>query len=142
MLVDMETDRKGQPETAAPSGVEQTYDLLEELAGTIRESAKTLTSALDGRVAPPHAWKSIRDLDHKGDAIARDLFEILTVPGAADANTESLQALTGYLDDVLDAIEAAAAGLAIHLVKRVFPSAREMGEIVMESANELGQAIG
>jgi Transcriptional regulatory protein, C terminal/Protein of unknown function DUF47 len=53
-----------------------------------------------------------------------------------------MQSLTGYLDDVLDAIEAAAARLAIHRIKRVLPSAREMGEIVLESTQELGQAIG
>src|SRR5713226_8240098 len=112
------------------------------MAGTILEAAKTLASALDGRVTASEAWQIIRDLEHQGDAIARDLFEAPTAPWGGPVGIESMRALTGYLDDVLDASEAAAARLAIHRVKRAHPSARAMGQLVLESARELGQAIG
>lgn len=138
----MGTDPKASPTEAPPRPADPKYDLLEELAATILESAKTLTGALEGQMSPAHAWDAIRGQEHKGDAIARDLFETLSDPKAGNGNVEALQSLTGYLDDVLDAIEAAAARLAIHRIKRVLPSAREMGEIVLESAQELGQAIG
>ncbi|HKV44065.1 MAG TPA: DUF47 family protein [bacterium] len=139
----MGADRRPPQIGVPPSGEAQhLITLLEELAGTILEAARTLAATLDGRLASTEAWEWIRDLEHKGDAIARDLFEATTAGGALPFGTEPLRALTGYLDDVLDAIEAAAARLAIHRVKRVLPCAREMGRNVFESAQELGKAIG
>jgi len=132
--------RPALPGTLVPGT--QRYDLLEELASTILESAKALASSLDGKMAAGQTWHMIRDLEHKGDAIARDLFETIAAPEAGPIPTEALQALTGYLDDVLDAIEAAAARLAIHRVKRAIPPARAMGRIVLDSARELQRAIG
>ena len=128
------------PPTAVDS--DQKPELLEEMAGTIQDAAKTLAAALDGRVTTSEAWQVIRDLEHKGDAIARDLFEAPAPGRVGPASAESVQELTGYLDDVLDAIEAAAARLALHRVRRVHPAARAMGQVVLESARELGEAIG
>lgn len=130
--------------TGPPAAVDSEHkpELLEEMAATILDAAKTLVAALDGRVSTSEAWQVIRDLEHKGDAIARDLFEAPTISRVGPASAESVQELTGYLDDVLDAIEAAAARLMIHRIRRVHPSARAMGQVVLESARELGEAVG
>ncbi len=128
-----------EPTRATPR--EQTFDLLEALTRTILEAARALVAALEERAPFVQTWQEIRDLEHKGDAIARDLFELLMAPRAAEVDPDALKALTGYLDDVLDAVEAAAARLAIHRIRRVIPAAREMGRLVLESAQELGQAI-
>jgi len=121
---------------------DQEFQLLEEMAATIQEAARTLKSAIDGSTPSDEAWQKVRDLEHKGDAIARDLFEGLTASHPLVVETDALKALTGYLDDVLDAIEAAAARLAMHKVRRAIPSVREMGEIVLESAQELTRVMG
>ncbi len=125
------------------SGPDRELGLLEEMTRTIREAAEMLHGAMEGRAPFAEAWQRIRDLEHKGDAIARDLFDAMTTArtnGATDRH--ALEALTGYLDDVLDGIEAAAARLAIHRIRRVLKPAREMSEIILESAGELVQAIG
>jgi len=126
---------------ASPKPPDKEFQLLEEMAATIHEAARTLKSAIDGATPSDEAWQKIRDLEHKGDAIARDLFEGLVSPNALAVETDALKALTGYLDDVLDAIEAAAARLAIHKVRRAIPTVREMGEIVLESTQELTVVI-
>jgi DNA-binding response OmpR family regulator len=126
---------------ASPKPPDKEFQLLEEMAATIHEAARTLKSAIDGATPSDEAWQKIRDLEHKGDAIARDLFEGLVSPNALAVETDALKALTGYLDDVLDAIEAAAARLAIHKVRRAIPTVREMGEIVLESTQELTAVI-
>ena len=126
---------------ASPKPPDKEFQLLEEMAATIHEAARTLKSAIDGATPSDEAWQKIRDLEHKGDAIARDLFEGLVSPNALAVETDALKALTGYLDDVLDAIEAAAARLAIHKVRRAIPTVREMGETVLESTQELTVVI-
>jgi uncharacterized protein len=118
------------------------FDLLEEMGRAILEAATTLVAALEGHQPFDQAWQSIRDLEHKGDAIARDLFESMAAPRNSPVDADSIKALTGYLDDVLDAIEAAAARLAIHRIRRAIPAAREMGQIVLQCAQELGAVIG
>ncbi len=118
------------------------FGLLEELTRTIQDAARILVSGLQGRLALPQAWAEIRDLEHKGDAIARDLFDALLAPRAAPVEQSSLQTLTGYLDDVLDGIEAAAARLALHRLRRILPVAGEMAQEILTSAGELRAAIG
>src|SRR5437870_2407925 len=108
---------------------------------TILQAAEALVEALAGRTPIAEAWQIIRDLEHKGDAVARDMFEMLMTPQATLVDRDALKALTGYLDDILDAIEAAAARLAIHHIRRAIPAARELGQIVLESAHELTQVL-
>jgi hypothetical protein len=114
--------------------------LLDEMARTIHEAAQILNTAMGGGVPFGEAWELIRDLEHKGDAIARDLFEALMVP-CGTLDRQALTALTGYLDDIVDGIEAAAARLAIYRIRRVLPAAQEMSAIILESAKELVTAI-
>lgn len=116
-------------------------ELLEEMAKTILQAAETLTAALEGRTPIAEAWQTIRDLEHKGDAVARDMFEMLMTARPTQIDRDALKALTGYLDDILDAIEAAAARLAIHRIRRAIAPARDLGQIVLESAQELRQAL-
>lgn len=133
------------PQTVEPrprAAPDEEFQLLEEMAHAILDAARALNTTLDGSTPTDEAWQTIRDLEHKGDAVARDLFEGLMVPRALAVEADALKALTGYLDDVLDAIEAAAARLAIHRVRRAIPSVREMGEIVLESAQELTRVMG
>ncbi len=126
---------------ATPVQREREFELLEEMTRAILEAAEVLTGALESRTPAGQAWQAIRDLEHKGDAIARDLFEFLSSPGVPAGDRDALQGLTGLLDDVLDAIEAAAARLAIHRIRRAIPPAREMGQIMLRLAQELRQAI-
>ncbi|MDQ7820574.1 MAG: DUF47 family protein [Armatimonadota bacterium] len=115
--------------------------LLEEMTATIQQAAEVLSATLSGTTPVEHAWEIIRDLEHKGDAVAREVFEMLQTSRPTHLDREALKALTGYLDDVLDAIEAAAARLAIHRVRRMLPAARELAEVVLESARELRAAL-
>lgn len=134
--------RQAPAQSSSPARPDEEFQLLEEMAQTIFEAARALNTALDGSTQTDEAWQTIRDLEHKGDAVARDLFEGLMVPRSLAVDSDALKSLTGYLDDVLDAIEAAAARLAIHKVRRAIPSVREMGEIVLESAQELTRVMG
>jgi len=134
----MDLDRTpGSSQADAPE-----FDLLQDLTGTILNAARTLVSALQGKMSFVDAWPPIRDLEHKGDAIARDMFETLALGRVSTAPSDALQELTGNLDDVLDGIEAAAARLAIHRIRRVFPPTLELGKIVLECAQELQAAVG
>lgn len=126
----------------AAAALAREFGLLAEMTRTIQEAAQILLSGLQGRLTLPQAWAEVRDLEHKGDAIARDLFDALLAPRSTPVDPSSLQTLTGYLDDVLDGIEAAAARLALHRLRRILPVATEMSQEILTSAEELRAAIG
>lgn len=137
-----DTDGQQTAQGATPqTALDAEFQLLDEMAHAIFDAARALVAALNGSTPTDEAWQAIRDLEHKGDAIARDLFEALVTPRPLAVDPDALKALTGFLDDVLDAIEAAAARLSIHRVRRAIPSVREMGEIVLESAQELTRVM-
>lgn len=129
------------PPTAIPPASAGEFTLLQEMAETIVQAAEILAASLNGKTPIDRAWQDIRDLEHKGDAIARDLFEMLLTPRRSQPDQDSLRALTGYLDDVLDGIEAAAARLAIYRIRRAIAPAKAMGQLVLESARELVLAL-
>ncbi len=137
----MPENRPGVP-LAAAGTLAREFDLLAEMTRTIQDATQILVSGMERRTPLPDAWAEIRELEHKGDAIARDLFDALLVPRATPIEQSSLQALTGYLDDVLDGIEAAAARLALHRLRRILPPAVEMAQEILTSAGELRAAIG
>ena len=74
MIVGMSAKRSTPPPPLSSAPAEQRYGLLEELASTIMESAKSLSDTLEGRITSSQDWSMIRDLEHKVDAIDRDLF--------------------------------------------------------------------
>jgi uncharacterized protein Yka (UPF0111/DUF47 family)/DNA-binding winged helix-turn-helix (wHTH) protein len=127
--------------TPDASAFDRELELHEELTRTIGDAASALAASLEGERSFTAAWEEIRDLEHKGDAIARDLFDMLLSARGAPADRDALKALAGFLDDVLDAIEAAAARLAIHRIRRPLPAARAMGQLILESSKELGLAF-
>ncbi len=135
-------EQASEQRSAAEGALAREFGLLEEMTRTIEEAARLLLSGLQGRLPLPQAWAEIRDLEHKGDAIARDLFDALLVPRVLPVEPSSLQALTGYLDDVLDGIEAAAARVTLHRLRRILPVAVEMAQEILASATELRAAVG
>jgi uncharacterized protein Yka (UPF0111/DUF47 family) len=137
-----EAERNGPESSVAVDARARELTLLDEMGRTIQDAARILVSGMEERLPLSQAWAEIRDLEHQGDAIARDLFDALLVPRAAPADPASLQVLTGLLDDVLDGIEAAAARLALHRLRRMLPVAVEMAREILDSAGELQAAIG
>jgi len=135
---------RGDPGSLQPPAVvpERELGLLKEMTRAILEAAEVLASAMEERTPFSQAWQVIRDLEHKGDAIARDLFDTLMTPRSLPVDQEALKALMGYLDDVLDAIEAGAARLVVYHIRHPIPLAREMTRIVLESSQQLDAAIG
>jgi uncharacterized protein Yka (UPF0111/DUF47 family) len=69
------------PRPSAPSSVPAgEFELLQQMAQTIVQAAETLAATLNGKTPVARGWPEIRELEHKGDAIARDLFELLMTP--------------------------------------------------------------
>ncbi|MDR7460224.1 MAG: hypothetical protein QN139_10580, partial [Armatimonadota bacterium] len=61
---------------------------------TIEAAAQALVAGLEGREPLSQVWARVRDLEHQGDAVARDLFDALVTPRVGGPAPEAFKALT------------------------------------------------
>ncbi|MDR7455653.1 MAG: hypothetical protein QN125_00005, partial [Armatimonadota bacterium] len=76
-MVEQSPDRVLPAQPAGVPGHDREFELLQEMARAVLDAATALAAALEGERPFDDAWGEIRDLEHKADAIARDLFDAL-----------------------------------------------------------------
>jgi len=83
----------------------------------------------------------IRDLEHEADGVTRQCIEALHRTFVTPFDRTDIQRLIELMDDVLDGVEEAADRLVIYDLSVVWPEARRLVEILLESTVALSEAI-
>ena len=111
------------------------------LAEQVRTGAHTLQTMLS--VEPPDVSKAsvIKDLEHSCDKQTRGIIDRLNRTFVTPLDREDIHALAVTLDDVMDAIDAAAAVVRLYKVDTVRFGARRLAEIVADSADLINEAM-
>ena len=112
------------------------------MAEELRGGARLLKQML--AVDPPDMSKAdaIKDVEHVCDGKTRAIIERLNRTFVTPLDREDIHALAGSLDDVMDAIDAAAAVTRLYKITHVRPGARRLTEIICESTDRLVEALG
>jgi uncharacterized protein len=120
---------------------QQFFKDFRNLAEQIRTGAHTLKEML--AVEPPdmHKAKAIKDLEHACDKETRGIIDKLNRTFVTPLDREDIHALATTLDDVMDAIDAAAAVVRLYKVQQVRPGARRLADIVADSADLINEAM-
>lgn len=120
---------------------QQFFKDFRTLAEQIRAGAHTLKEML--AVDPPDMGKaqSIKDLEHACDKDTRGIIDKLNRTFVTPLDREDIHALATTLDDVMDAIDAAAAVVRLYKVQQVRPGARRLADIVADSADLINEAM-
>ena len=111
------------------------------LAEQIRGGAVLLEEML---ASTPPVWAradAIRDAEHSCDALTRDIIHHLLQAFVTPLDREDIHKLARSLDDVMDAIDAAAAVVRLYRVKQMRPEALELARIVKASTEQMVLAI-
>ena len=120
---------------------EQFFDLFNKMADEI----KTAAGLLEGILAtdPPDVSKveQIRDGEHRCDALTHDAIQRLHRTFVTPFDREDLYALASSLDNVMDAIDHAAALVQNYRIELVRPGARDLARTVTNSADRLHTAL-
>lgn len=111
------------------------------LAGQIRQSAHVLRDMLS--VSPPAMDKvaTIKDLEHQCDKSTRGIIDKLNRTFVTPLDREDIHTLAITLDDVIDAIDAAAAVIKLYKIAEVRPGARRLADIIAESTDLIADAV-
>jgi len=120
---------------------EQFFELFNEMADEIRSAAQMLEDML--ATDPPDISKvdKIKDAEHRCDALTHDAIQRLHRTFVTPFDREDLYALAASLDNVMDAIDHAAALVRLYKITVIRPGARELARTVSNSADRLHTAL-
>jgi uncharacterized protein len=92
---------------------------------------------------PPHADKAheIKEVEHKCDFLTHEIIQRLNKTFVTPIDREDIHSLARTLDDVMDAIDNAAALIPLYKIDRVRPGARELAKIISTSADAVRRAL-
>jgi uncharacterized protein len=113
-----------------------------ELAKEIREGSRLLKQMMSSD--PPDMTKAdaIKDVEHNCDGRTRAIIESVNKTFVTPLDREDIHALAISLDDVMDAIDAAAAVTRLYKITHIRPGARRLADIVCESMDRITEALG
>ncbi|HWO43294.1 MAG TPA: DUF47 family protein, partial [Candidatus Eisenbacteria bacterium] len=117
------------------------FDLFKEAAQNALTGAKALREMFEQGVNLQEAWKKIKDIEHEGDRLTHRTIRTLNQTFITPIDSEDIHALATALDNVMDAIEAAASRVVLYKISKFAPEALELTNIVVTSTEQLVKAI-
>lgn len=120
---------------------EQFFDLYNQMADEIQKAAKMLEQMLATDPPDTSLVDAIKDSEHKCDALTHDAIQRLHRTFVTPFDREDLYALAASLDNVMDAIDAAAAMVRLYRIDKIRPGARELARTVSQSSDRLHSAL-
>jgi predicted phosphate transport protein (TIGR00153 family) len=120
---------------------EKFYDDFQALADQLRIGAGLLEEML----APDHPiWdkaEEIKEVEHQCDFLTHAVIQRLNRTFVTPLDREDIHALARSLDDVMDAIDAAATLVRLYRLDQVRFGARELAKIITASTEEIRPAL-
>jgi hypothetical protein len=83
----------------------------------------------------------IKQVEHECDTLTHDLIKRLNSTFVTPIDREDIHELAKALDDVMDAIDSAAALIPLYRIEKIRPGARELTKVIIDQADELRAAI-
>jgi predicted phosphate transport protein (TIGR00153 family) len=120
---------------------EQFFDLFNKMADEIRAAAVLLEDMLRSDPPDEQKVKLIKDAEHRCDALTHDAIQRLHRTFVTPFDREDLYAMSTSLDNVMDAIDHAAALMHLYQIRIVRPGARELAHTVSSSSSRLHSAL-
>lgn len=83
----------------------------------------------------------LRDLEHEGDRITRQIFDALNSSFITPFDREDIYLLSGALDDIVDLIDDAARAIVMYNVRETTDFARQFGDVIQRMAVQLHEVV-
>ena len=111
-------------------------------AEVIVEAARVLDALAAGPVLDDERAAEIKRLEHQGDQIAHETFDLLNRTWITPIDREDIHVLVRNLDDVLDFIDAAAARIVLYRIASTTPELKKITSVIVQSAVAIQKAMG
>jgi uncharacterized protein len=121
---------------------EQFFKDFVQLAEEIRKGARSLKQMLATDAPEMAIADVIKETEHTCDGLTRSIIDRLNRSFITPLDREDIHTLAISLDDIMDAIDAAAAVLRLYKIPHVRPGARRLADLVCESMDRITEALG
>ena len=112
-----------------------------EAARNAHATAQALVDLLENYVDVERKVQRVRDLEHEGDRITREITNLLAESFIVPFDREDILALNNELDDLVDDMEDAARKLSLYGVERPLPQLVQLARVVEQQCALLAQGM-
>lgn len=120
---------------------EKFYADFQALADEIQRGALQLEEMLAGDEPRWSKAEEIKEIEHKCDFLTHDIISRLNRTFVTPIDREDIHELAKSLDDVMDAIDAAATLVKLYKLKHIRFGARELAKTITESSKQIRLAL-
>ena len=120
---------------------EKFFDLFEKSAQNMVKAAEGLKKLVDDWENVEEEVAQITELEHQGDTLTHQIMAQLNRTFVTPFDREDIALLAHTLDDVTDFIHAAVDAMLIYKVDHPSQRAKELADIIVQSASEVERAI-
>jgi predicted phosphate transport protein (TIGR00153 family) len=117
------------------------YTMFTEAGRNVADSVDVLAGLSDPNANRAAIAKELREREHAGDAVTHRIMRQLNTSFVTPFDREDIYRLASALDDVVDAIEAAADFVVLADVGKLPPLMSEQIQLLQRSANETAEAM-
>jgi predicted phosphate transport protein (TIGR00153 family) len=117
------------------------FDLFDAAADSVAAAASLLRDMVDDFVDPEMKAKRLTEQEHEGDRVTHAILLRLNSTFVTPFDREDIYALATQLDDVTDAIEAAADMLVLHKVVEPIEPVRDQARLLDEASRETARGL-
>jgi predicted phosphate transport protein (TIGR00153 family) len=111
------------------------------LAEQIRTGARLLKQMLASDPLDVSKAEEIKEIEHACDQRTHAIIERLNRTFVTPLDREDIHSLAISLDDVMDAIDAAAAVMRLYKITKVRAGARHLAAIILDSTDRIAEAL-
>ena len=117
------------------------YDMFTEAGRNVADTVDVLSGLIDPNANREAIAKNLREREHAGDAVTHRIMRQLNTSFVTPFDREDIYRLASALDDVVDAVEAAADFVVLADVGKLPPLMLEQIMLLQRSANETAEAM-
>jgi predicted phosphate transport protein (TIGR00153 family) len=117
------------------------FRLLERASDNAVAISRRLVRLLDEFPSNGNQLREIKELEHEGDRLTRELVDLLNRTFVTPFDRDDLYRLAGALDDVCDHVDEAAGNIAGYGVEAIRPKAKQQAQVILRSAEMLDEAV-
>ena len=117
------------------------FGMFDTSAQNVHEGAKALLDLLENFEDVPNKVKRIKNLEHAGDEHTHRILEKLAKMFITPLDREDIQRMGTRLDDVIDAMDAAANRIMLYKVEKMTEDAKAFGRVLVKATALLVDAF-
>ena len=120
---------------------ERFFDLFVEDAANVLDGARQLEAMLRTFDNPDKAAKKIRETEHRGDEISRDIGRRLEATFVTPFDREEIHSLISNLDDILDLVEEVADTFVLYRIDAPTKTSVKQAALVVQACETIHKAL-